>query len=76
MSLVETLDLLSKARQYVEQGEQCVLHRHEIIGRLERRGRDSLEAILLLETLEDMQDAYVAHRDSLERIVLTLVKPE
>jgi hypothetical protein len=34
---------------------------------LELRGRDPLDAILFLETLEEMQDAYVAHMDNLER---------
>jgi hypothetical protein len=74
MSLVETLELLSKARRYVEQGEQCVLHQREIVDLLEQRGRDPLEAILFLETLEEMQD--VAHMDNLERKVMTLVRPE
>jgi hypothetical protein len=76
MSLVETLELLSKARQYVEQGEQCVLHQREIVDLLEQRGSDPLEAILFLETLEAMQDAYVVHMNNLERKVLTLVRPE
>jgi peptide deformylase len=76
MSLVQTLELLSKARGYVERGEQCVLHQREIVDLLEQHGRDPLEAILFLETLEEMQAAYVAHMDSLERKVMTLVKPE
>jgi hypothetical protein len=76
MNLVETLQLLSKARRYVEQGEQCVLHQREIVDLLEQRGRDPLEAILFLETLEEMQDTYVAHMDNLERKVMTLVRPE
>ena len=76
MSLVETLELLSKARGYVEQGEQCVLRQREIVDLLEQRGRDPLEAILFLETLEEMQDAYIAHMDNLERKVMTLVRPE
>jgi hypothetical protein len=75
MSLVETLNLLSRARQYVEQGEECVLRQRAIVELLELRGRDPLDAILFLETLEEMQDAYVAHMDNLERKVLTLVKP-
>jgi hypothetical protein len=76
MILVETLELLSKARQYVEQGEQCMLHQREIVDLLELRGGDPLDAMLFLETLEDMQDAYVAHRDNLERKVMALVRPE
>jgi hypothetical protein len=76
MILVETLKLLSKARQYVEEGEQCLLRQREIVDLLEERGRDPLDAILFLETLEEMQAAYIAHMDSLERKVLTLVRPE
>jgi hypothetical protein len=52
-----------------------VLHQREIVDLLEQRGRDPLEAILFLETLEQMQDAF-AHMDNLERKVLTLVRPE
>jgi hypothetical protein len=59
MSLVETLKLLSRARQYVEQGEECVLRQRAIVELLELRGRDPLDAILFLETLEEMQDAYM-----------------
>jgi hypothetical protein len=76
MRLVETLELLSKARQYVEQGAQCVLYQREIVDGLERQGCDPLEAILFLETLEEMQDAYVAHLDTLERKVMAIVRPE
>ena len=71
MILVETLKLLSRARQYVEEGKQCVLRQREIVELLEQRGRDPLEAILFLE-----QEAYVAHRDRLERQVMRLVRPE
>ena len=38
MSLVETLKLLSRARQYVEQGEECVLRQRAIVELLELRG--------------------------------------
>ena len=43
---------------------------------LEQRGRDPLEAILFLEDLEEVQEAYVAHRDRLERQVMRLVRSE
>jgi hypothetical protein len=76
MSLVKTLNLLSRARQYVEQGEECLLRQRAIVELLELRGHDPLDAILFLEILEEMQDAYAAHMDSLERKVLTLVRPE
>jgi hypothetical protein len=76
MILVETLKLLSRARQYVEEGKQCVLSQREIVELLEQRGRDPLEAILFLEDLEEVQEAYVAHRDRLERQVMRLVRSE
>ncbi len=76
MSLVETLALLDKAREYVAEGEEDLVDQREIVERLERRGHDPLDAILLLEDLEDMQDVYVAHRDRLERQVMSLVRPD
>jgi len=76
MILVETLKLLSRARQYVEEGKQCALSQREIVELLEQRGRDPLEAILFLEDLEEVQEAYVAHRDRLERQVMRLVRSE
>ena len=76
MSLVETLELLVKAREYVAEGEECLVDQRNIVDRLERRGQDLLDAILFLETLEDVQEEYVAHRDRLERQVMRLVRPE
>ena len=76
MSLVETLELLVKAREYVAEGEECLVDQRNIVDRLERRGQDPLDAILFLETLEDVQEEYVAHRDRLERQVMRLVRPE
>ena len=76
MSLVETLELLVKAREYVAEGEECLVDQRNIVDRLERRGQDPLDAILFLETLEDVQEEYVAHRDRLERQVMKLVRPE
>ena len=76
MSLVETLELLVKAREYVAEGEECLVDQRNIVDRLERRGQDPLDAILFLETLEDVQEEYVAHRDRLERQVMKLVGPE
>ena len=76
MKLVETLELLSKAREYVAQGQEELIEQREIVDQLERRGHDPLEAILFLEDLEDMQDVYVAHMDRLERQVMSLVRPD
>ena len=72
MSLVETLELLVKAREYVAEGEECLVDQRNIVDRLERRGQDLLDAILFLETLDDVQEEYVAHRDRLERQVMGL----
>jgi hypothetical protein len=76
MSLVETLELLVKAREYVAEGEECLVDQRNIVDRSERRGQAPLDAILFLETLEDVQEEYVAHRDRLERQVMRLVRPE
>ena len=76
MSLVVTLELLIKAREYVAEGEECLVDQRNIVDRLERRGQDPLDAILFLEDLEDVQEEYVAHRDRLERQVMRLVMPE
>ena len=76
MSLVETLELLVKAREYVAEGEECLADQRKVVDRLERRGQDPLDAILFLENLEDVQGEYVAHRDRLERQVMRLVRPE
>ena len=65
MSLVETLELLVKARQYVAEGEEYLVDQRKIVDRLERRGKDPLDAILFLEDLEEVQEEYVAHRDRL-----------
>ena len=76
MSLVETLELLVKERHYVAEGEEYLVDQRKIVDRLERRGKDPLDAILFLEDLEEVQEEYVAHRDRLERQVMRLVKPE
>ncbi|MBT1516836.1 hypothetical protein KIP88_41265 [Bradyrhizobium sp. SRL28] len=76
MSLVQTLELLDRAREYVDQGEEFLVDQRKIVERLERRGQDPLDAILFLEDLEEVQEEYVAHRDRLERQVMRLVRPE
>jgi hypothetical protein len=76
MTLVETLELLSKARWYVLEGEREVSRQRVLVEWLEERGDDPIEAIIFLEQLEDMQNQYVAHRDQLEKKVMGLVRPE
>jgi hypothetical protein len=76
MSLVQALELLVKAREYVAEGEEYLVDQREVVDRLERKGQDALDAILFLEDLEEIQKEYVAHRDRLERQVMRLVRPE
>jgi hypothetical protein len=76
MTLVETLELLSKARWYVVEGEREVSRQRVLVEWLEERGDDPIEAIMFLEQLEDMQNRYVMHRDRLEKKVMGLVRPE
>ena len=64
MSLVGTLELLAKARQYVADGEECLVDQRKIADLLERRGHDPLNAIRLLEDLEEVQEEYVASGSS------------
>jgi hypothetical protein len=75
MTLVIALSELSKARRIVVDGEECMLRQRTIVDRLERQGYDTLDAILFLEYLEEMQAQYVAHRNRLEQQVLELVRP-
>jgi hypothetical protein len=75
MTLVIALSELSKARRIVVDGEECMLRQRETVDRLERQGYDTLDAILFLEYLEEMQAQYVAHRNRLEQQVLELVRP-
>jgi hypothetical protein len=75
MTLVIALRELSKARPTVVDGEKCMLRQREIVDQLERQGYDTLDAILFLEYLEEMQAQYVAHRNRLEQQVLGLVRP-
>jgi hypothetical protein len=76
MRLTEALGLLSQARQYVIDGEGYVSRQRAFVGRLERVGVDASDAMSYLETLEEMQDEYIAHMEKLERQVLVLVTPD
>ena len=76
MELVETLELLSRARRYVSEGQRCISRQRKIVDALEERGHDFIEAIIFLEQLEDMQSQYIDYCDRLERKVLLLVVPE
>ena len=68
--------MLVKARECVAEGEEYLVDQRKVVDRLERRGKDPLDAILFLEDLEEVQEEYVAHRDRLEWQVMRLVRPE
>jgi len=76
MNLVVTLEHLRKARRFVVDGEKCMVRQRKIVDRMDRQGFDTLNAILFLEYLEEMQSQYVALRDRLERQLLVLVRPD
>jgi hypothetical protein len=46
-----------------------MVRQRKIVDKLEQQGYDTLDAILLLEYLEEMQEQYVAHRNRLEQQV-------
>ena len=75
MELTTALSELATARQYVADGAKSVLTQRRLVERLERQGRDSLEAGLLLDCLEEMQEQYLSHRDRLEKQVLKILVP-
>jgi hypothetical protein len=75
MNLVETLKYLSAARKFVADGERELACQRKAVRRIEQRGEDPLQAILILEEIEEMQHVYVDHRDRLEQQVLKLVRP-
>jgi hypothetical protein len=52
-----------------------MVRQRNVVEELERQGHDTVEAIQLLEYLEEMQDQYMAHRNRLESQVMGLVKP-
>jgi hypothetical protein len=75
VTLIVVLSELSKVRRFVEDGEKCMVRQRRIVDMLEQQGYDTLDAILFLEYLEEMQEQYVAHRNRLEQQVLVLVRP-
>lgn len=48
----------------------------KLVARLERRGRDPFDAILVLEHLEEMQESYLTHCDRVGEQVMGLLKPD
>ena len=68
MTLTVVLSQLSKARRFVADGEKCMLLQRKMVDKLEQHGHDTIDAILFLEYLEDMQEQYVAHRNRGPRI--------
>jgi hypothetical protein len=75
MGLVRTLEYLSAARRFVADGERELASQRETVRRIEQKGGDPLQAILMLGEIEEMQQVYVDHRDRLEKQVLDLIRP-
>jgi hypothetical protein len=75
MNLAFALDQLQKARRITTDGHSCMVKQRKTIARLEREGRDTTEARLVLQSLEEMQARYETLRDRVETQVLALVKP-
>lgn len=75
MSLVKTLEYLSAARQFVADGERELASQRKAVRRIEQKGEDPLQAILILGEIEEMQQVYVDHRDRLEQQVIDLIRP-
>ena len=76
MRLVQTLELLWDARQYVAEGEKSVRQQRMHVERVKRRGEDPTEEIMFLKLLEEMQEQYVAHMDSLNYQVIFIIRPD
>jgi hypothetical protein len=75
MSLVKTLEYLSAARQFVADGERELASQRKAVRRIEQKGEDPRQAILILGEIEEMQQVYVDHRDRLEQQVIDLIRP-
>ena len=75
MTLAMTLKHLAAARRYVSDGERELFSQRKLVAKLEQKGHDPLEAILILEEMEEMQNMYVGHRDRLEQQVSELIRP-
>ena len=74
--LSEALEMLSKARKFVVDGERFVSRQKAYVDKPENKGLDTSNAEEYLEILEDMQGKYIDHLYRLEQQVLYLVKPE
>jgi hypothetical protein len=76
MRLAQALERLRTARQFVRQGERDIYVQQALLRRLERRGVDVADEVLLLAQLEEMQLQYVDHYDRVGDQVLGMVNPE
>jgi hypothetical protein len=66
MTLVFALNELFKACRIVTEGVTCMVRQRKVVDQLEHEGYDTLDAILLLEYLEEN----IAHRNRVEKQVL------
>jgi hypothetical protein len=63
----DPIDSLAEAEDHVATGERYIRQQREVVGELERQGRDATVARKLLAIFEDLQKQYVAERDRLIR---------
>jgi ribosomal protein S16 len=76
MRLVQALERLGTAREFVRQGERDIHIQRALLKRLQRQGRDVSDQVRLLAQMEEMQTHYVDHYDRVGDQVLGLVRPE
>jgi hypothetical protein len=58
---------LSAAERHVANGEHRIALQREIVAELERNGRDSVRATLVLRSFEQSQAFDIAHRERLRK---------
>jgi hypothetical protein len=68
------LESFSMARRHVAMGERHIAREREIVARLERDGRDSLDSKRLLGYFEELRNMHISHRDRLERVLAQITK--
>jgi len=65
---------LAEAQERAALGEKHIASQHKVIAKLKGLGADLTEAERLLANFEDLQRAYVADRDRIERELAELMQ--
>jgi len=60
---------LAMTRRHVAEGIVQLARQRAVIERMTERGRDTSDAISLLDRFEDIQGEHIAHRDRLEAMI-------